>query len=107
MPLITLEKQGGTAVHVSLTDEKVTADRKAGVRFALFADAPLKSLGIVWQGRFYAAERQDAQHFMVQIAEMRHAGTYRMDVYAEDALLDEIELHVESKGIRMNDDFDF
>ena len=107
VPLITLEKQGGAVVHVSLADEKVTADRKAGVRFALFADAPLKSLGIVWQGRFYAAERQDAQHFMVQIAEMRHAGTYRMDVYAEDALLDEIELHVESKGIRMNDDFDF
>ena len=107
VPLITLEKQGGTAVHVSLTDEKVTADRKAGVRFTLFTDAPLKSLGIVWQGRFYAAERQDAQHFMVQIAEMRHAGTYRMEVYAGDALLDEIELHVESKGIQMNDDFDF
>lgn len=107
VPLITLEKQGGTAVHVSLTDEKVTADRKAGVRFALFTDAPLKSLGVVWQGRFYAAERQDAQHFMVQIAEMRHAGTYRMEVYAGDALLDEIELHVESKGIKMNDDLDF
>ena len=107
VPLITLEKQGGRAVHVSLTDEKVTVDRKAGVRFALFTDAPLKSLGVVWQGRFYAAERQDAQHFMVQIAEMRHAGTYRMEVYAGDALLDEIELHTQSKGIKMNDDFDF
>lgn len=107
VPLITLEKQGGAALHVRLAEEKVTADRKAGVCFALFADAPLKSLGVVWQGRFYTAERQDAQHFMVQIAEMRHAGTYRMEVYSGDALLDEIELHVESKGIRMNDDFDF
>ena len=107
VPLITLEKADGAAVHVSLADEDVLVDRKTGVQFVVFADVPLQSLGIVWQGRFYAGEMRDAQHFAVQIPELKHAGTYIVEAYEGDVLLGKIEMDAKSKGIKMNDDFDF
>ena len=107
VPLITLERADGQTVHVSLADKNVFVDRKTGLCLALFADAPINALGIVWQGKFYAGQMQDAQHFVVQIPDLRHAGTYTLAVYEGDTPLNVLVVEVQSKGMKMNDDFDF
>ena len=107
VPLITLERADRQTVHVSLADENVFVDRKTGLCLALFADAPISALGIVWQGKFYAGQMQDAQHFVVQILDLTHAGTYTLAVYEGDTPLNVLVVEVQSKGMKMNDDFDF
>ena len=104
VPLITLERMDSRTVQVSLVDAKVTADRKTGVRLALFADAPLETLRVVWQGASYEGERQDAQHFAVEIPTLTHAGRYELAVYTGDTLLGTVTADVETRGMKMNDD---
>ena len=104
VPLITLERMDGRTAEVSLIDAKVTADRKTGVRLALFADAPLETLRVVWQGASYEGERQDAQHFAVEIPTLTHAGRYELAVYTGDTLLGTVTADVETRGMKMNDD---
>ena len=107
VPLITLERADGQTVHVSLADENVFVDRKTGLCLALFADAPINALGIVWQGKFYAGQMQDAQHFVVQIPDLTHAGKYSLAVYEGDTPLNVLVVEAQSKGMKMNDGFDF
>lgn len=107
VPLIILERIEGRTAHVSLTDERVLADRKTGVRFVIFVDVPVKALRVVFEGRNYAGKKQDAQHFVVQIADITHAGSYPLHVYEEEALLGMLDIEVQSKGFKVNDDFDF
>ena len=92
---------------MSLTDERVLADRKTGVRFVIFVDVPVKALRVVFEGRNYVGKKQDAQHFVVQIADITHAGSYPLHIYEEEALLGMLDIEVQSKGFKVNDDFDF
>ena len=61
-------------------------------------------LRVVCRGASYEGERQDAQHFAVEIPTLTHAGQYEVAVYTGDTLLGTVTADVETRGMKMNDD---
>lgn len=111
----TLEEVVVPIIELSLKDDQVTAqlvetevavDFRSGAAVALFVNAPAHDVALLLRGKRYAAERTDANHYLVRLPDIKRAGTYTAEVYAGDNLLGDITFKAQGRTGKINDSFD-
>lgn len=105
IPIIELSLKEGS-VMVKLVDEVVIVDYRTGTEINLFFNSPVKGVSVVLNGKAYSALQTDQNHYSVKLPDIKRAGEYPADVYADDNLIGKIEIKAQGKSGKVNDDFD-
>ncbi len=105
VPIIELTLKDST-VTVEMVESHVTVDFRKGTGATLFFNFPVKNVSIILQGKRYSASQLDAQHFRVELPDIKRAGDYSADVYAGDDLIEKIIIRAQGKSGKIDDAFD-
>lgn len=107
VPVITLSLND-TSIVISIVDEdKIKADFKTGIKIKLYVNKAIRdSLTLGYGNKRYELKRIDDNHYVVDIPDIKSAGTYPVDIYLGDGLAAHIEIRATGKSAAMNDDFD-
>jgi len=104
VPVIELTLKNGT-IEVSLIEPTVTVDFRTGTSITLFSKNELMDVSIVLRGTRYSAVKIDANHYKVDLPDIKRAGEYPADVYVGDDLVSNIMIMAQGKSGKVNNDF--
>ncbi len=105
VPVIELSLKD-RSVTVKLVGETVTVDFRTGTDIKLFFDSPVRYVSVDLNGKHYLASQIDANHYSVKLLDIKRAGNYSADVYADGNLIDNIKIKAQGKSGKVNDAFD-
>lgn len=105
VPIIQLTLKN-TVINIKLMEDKAIADYKAGTSIKFFSDTPLEKVTVHTSVGKYSVKKIDDNHYEVQIADIKKAGQYPIEIYSGDNLIKKISVDVQSKIGSMNTDFD-
>lgn len=106
VPVISLSLRD-TSIVIKLVETTVKADYKTGATFTLFVNKQVsQTLSVDYQGKRYACEANDSNHYRVTIDSIKRAGTFPVDVYLGEDLVSHITVKAVGKSASMNSDFD-
>ena len=104
VPVIELTLKNGS-IEVSLIEPTVTVDFRTGTAITLFSKNELMDVSIVLRGTRYSAVKIDANHYKVDLPDIKRAGEYPADVYVGDDLVSNIMIMAQGKSGKVNNDF--
>ena len=93
-------------ISVKLVEEAVTVDVRNGAEITLFFNSPVHNVSVVLNGKSYPASPTDAQHYCVKLPDLKRAGEYQADVYADDNLTGTVSIKAQGKSGNVNNAFD-
>ena len=105
IPIIQLFLRDGNII-VKLIEETITVDSRTGTEINLFINSPTNDVSVVLDSKAYQANQTDSNHYNVKLPDMKRAGNYSADVYAEDNLIGTITIRAQGKSGKVNNAFD-
>lgn len=105
VPIITLRRKKSKII-VKSTGDMPVSDFMKGTELTLFFSEAVSSVRVLWNGKVYTSQGRGEQHHTLVLAEMKHIGTYPIEVYVGDDLLDTLSLQTKGKTGNMNQSFD-
>jgi len=108
VPIIELSLKDRN-VTVELVKETVAVDFRSGTTIELFFNTPVQNVYVVWNGKSYPAAQTDGNHYSVLLSDMKRAGEYFADVYAEENRnnpIGQITIKAQGKSAKVNNAFD-
>ena len=108
VPVITLSlNDSSIVISADNNGEAIKADFKTGISSTLYVNKIIKEpLTVSYESVRYASKRIDDNHYIVDIPDIKKAGTYPLDMYIGNDLVSRIEINVIGKSASMNDVFD-
>jgi hypothetical protein len=92
-------------IEVKLKESVITVNFKTVATLMLFSVSKLSDVSLDTNGKRYAAEKIDANHWRVTMPEIRKAGDYTAEVFEGANLIGSIQFKVKSGAAIENDLF--
>lgn len=106
VPLITLSLKDNT-VAFELVKDRVSADRKLGTNIVIFTKAFIQGdVYVEFAGEKISGKKIDDNHWEFNLAEVKRAGKYSVNVYIGENLVSGLEFQAVGKMGTSNSDFD-
>ena len=106
VPLITLSLKDNT-VAFELVKDRVPADRKLGTNIVIFTKAFIQGdVYVEYAGEKISGKKLDDNHWEFNLAEVKRAGKYSVNVYIGENLVSGLEFQAVGKMGSSNSDFD-
>lgn len=106
VPLITLSLKDNT-VAFELVKDRVSADRKLGTNIVIFTKAFIQGdVYVEYEGEKISGKKIDDNHWEFNLAEVKRAGKYSVNVYVGENLVSGLEFQAVGKMGTSNSDFD-
>jgi hypothetical protein len=106
IPIIELSLKD-SSVTVRLVNDTVIVDRLTGAVIELFFNTVVQSVSVVVEGKSYSAiQTTDTRHYKVNLPTIKKSGTYQIDVYVGDNLIEAVTIKAQGKSAKVDSDFD-
>ena len=105
VPVIELSLKN-VNITVKLIDETVMVDFRTGAEIKLFFNFPVQNVSVILNGKSYPASQISSNHYSVKLPDIKRAGDYPAEVYADDDFIGNIIIKAQGKSGKVNDAFD-
>jgi len=95
------------SIQIALADTNIISDFKVGALLCLYVNKSIsQALMVHVEGESFVASKVDDNHYKVQVAVMKRAKKYPVDVYVGENLITRFDVTTKGKSASVNSDFD-